>query len=272
MARKRHAENPDPLSRRALLAAAVTALIVAVAAAVGTRLVSRAADGVTHHSAPVTYSAQQIVVECGTPVFIPDTYVGRVLDDSTDLHIGGANWPQVQQATHAVVTPGPVEVSIQGESSRTITLTGITFAVTRRVRPPGAIFAHPCGDSIVGRYIEADFDADPVRVVASSMDPQATVGGVDADGRNPYQPLTFPWTVSVTDPLLLKLMPMTATCWCNWRADIAWRSGSKHGVIRVDNHGKGYDVVGIKGLPYYTGQYDNGPAKSPWQALPSPRR
>lgn len=50
--------------------------------------------------------------------------------------------------------------------------------------------------------------------------------------------------ISVTDPLLLRITARTKRSYCTWRADITWRSGDQSGVIRVDNHGRGYAVAG----------------------------
>jgi len=51
----------------------------------------------------------------------------------------------------------------------------------------------------------------------------------------------------MTDPLLLRIIATTKRCYCVWRAEIAWRSGDQSGVMRIDNNGKGYAVVGDDG-------------------------
>ena len=56
-----------------------------------------------------------------------------------------------------------VLVSIQGESARTITLTGIRFDVKRRAQPAGAVFVNPCGDNINGRSLRQTSTACPWR-------------------------------------------------------------------------------------------------------------
>jgi len=112
------------------------------------------------------------------------------------------------------------------------------------------VFANPCGDNIYGRSLQADLDRDPVAIVSSNADPR---GVLDASQR-PARPLRFPWTVSVTDPLLLTIVAATKRCFCTWRAAIGWVSGGKSGRLDIDNGGRGY-----AGLPAYSN--NNG-----WQA------
>ncbi|MGN6169215.1 MAG: hypothetical protein ACTHQQ_13770 [Solirubrobacteraceae bacterium] len=161
------------------------------------------------------------------------------------------DWPSFQRATEAtVVSPSVVTLSIQGETSRPITLTGIEFSVVRRNRPDGAAFAAPCGDSVQGRFIEADLDRTPAAVVTSSREPSGVLGPIGPNHR-PNKPIEFPWSVSLTDPLLLDIVTTTKRCLCTWRANIAWQSGDKTGVITVDNGGKGYAVAGGDGVRAY---------------------
>ena len=157
-----------------------------------------------------------------------------------------------------------MQVSIQGESSRTVTLTGIDFSVERRQRPPGATFALPCGDSIYGRYVVADLDRDPAGVSGTAQDPKAVLDPVDPVGgaaESKFKPISFPWTVSVTDPLLLQIVAATKRCDCTWRAEIPWTSGDQTGVIEIDNGGEGYTVVGSEQVPAF-GSSES--AKSGW--------
>ena len=213
-----------------------------MATAIGTGLGSDALDLFDDEQEPVSYSALEEVAECGTHLFVRG-------DRAKSLVLGemptAGDWESFRDSNRAIVaTESVVEVSIQGETSRTITLSGIDFDVERRHRPAGATFLNPCGDSIRGRFVAADLDRTPVAVVDSSRDLEGALGEVDSSGRSPYKPIRFPWTVSVTDPLLLKIVARTRRCWCTWRAEITWRSGEKSGAIAIDNGGKGYTVVG----------------------------
>ena len=223
------------------------------------QLVGRAERTIGGEPKLVSYSANQQIIQCGTTLFVPGPRASSGnLPTSSD-------WPAFKRSTDAsVVSPGVITVSILGETSRTITLTGINFTVVRRKRPKGGTFAAPCGDSLQGRFVEADLDRRPALVVASSREPHGIVGPT-LPGHRPNKPIEFPWTVSVTDPLLLDIVTMTKRCFCTWKADISWQSGDKSGVIRIDNGGKGYPVVGGEGVPSFL---DNG--NNSWQRFKGP--
>src|ERR1700751_1762693 len=97
--------------------------------------------------------------------------------DSSDLfHIPGV----------AFAGGSTAEVSIQVESQRTVTLPGVNIEVKDLgPRPAGCVF-------------DIDLDSNPPRLVdAWSWAP----------GR--FRPITFPWEVSPTDPLLLDVSAST---------------------------------------------------------------
>ncbi len=195
---------------------------------------------------PVSYSASEELNGCGTPLFIPERQARRLVSGANSGPI--ADWGAFRSANRgAVADASVVQVSIQGESSRTVTLTGIDFTVERRPRPRGAIFVQPCGGPISGRYVRADLDRQPVAVTGTADDPEAEVDPATGATRSSYKPIRFPWTVSVTDPLLLQIIASTERCSCTWRAEIPWSSGEQTGVISIDNRGRGYTVVGSQG-------------------------
>ena len=79
-----------------------------------------------------------------------------------------------------------------------------------------------------------------------------------SNGERITRPIRFPWTVSLTDPLLLDVIATTSSCYCVWSAEIPWVSGAHRGTIRIDNHGDGYRLVGTNGLTsYYPDFYGN---------------
>jgi hypothetical protein len=247
--------EPTP-SRRALKLIGVlgTALLVAVATTIGTGLGSNALDLFDDDGKeedPISYSAVEQVSECGTRLFVPEKQARGLVSGTIPTPSPIRDWKAFQSSNDAAVADeSVVQVSIQGESSRTVTLTGIDFTVDRHPLPPGATFSLPCGDSIYGRYVVADLDREPVMVSGTAEDPKAILDPVDpvsGAAHSKYKPISFPWTVSVTDPLLLQIVAATERCYCVWRAEIAWSSGDKTGVIPIDNDGNGYTVVGSKG-------------------------
>jgi hypothetical protein len=123
--------------------------------------------------------------------------------------------------------------------------------VERSPRPDGATFSAPCGGPLTGRGVQVDVEANPPRIISSS---KSTDGYVSAGGLpgSDTAPITFPWTVSLTDPLLLYVVASADTCYCVWTAEIPWVSGSEKGTVEIDNEGRGYAVVGIDRLAGYT--------------------
>lgn len=229
----------------------VAGLLAAMVATIGAGLGSRALGLFDEEPSPVSYSSIEQVHECGTGLFVSGARAASGKIPMTE------DWAAFRRSNRAAVqSPNDVQVSIQGESARTITLTRIDFVVERRTRPVGAMYANPCGDSIRGRHIQVDLDKKPPAVIGSSEDPDAAVGEIDSAGRSPNKPLRFPWTVSITDPLLLDVVAETRRCYCVWRAKITWRSGAKSGTIDVDNNGDGYVAVGGDGAKTFLGGAD----------------
>lgn len=248
---------------------AASALAVAALTAVGSGLGSAVVDWVDGDEALVSASSQRQVLECGTPVFLREPLAGDLAAGTT---AAPEHWPTFAAQTGAAVAGNDVvEVSIQGESSRTITLTGIDVEAERAVRPDGAVFTNPCGDATRGRAVRFDLDRSPPRIVASVADEEGVLPLTDIPGQRSPEALELPWTVSVTDPLLLKIVATTRTCLCTWRASITWRSGGESGSIDVDNDGEGYVLAGARGLPRYV---RSGSTASGWavsQASDVPR-
>ena len=225
-----------------------TALLVAMVTAIGTGLGSHVLELLRGDDKrePISYSASEEINGCGTSLFIAERQAQRLISGARSSPI--ADWESFRNSNGgAVADASVVQVSIQGESSRTVTLTGIDFTVERRRRPPGAIFAQGCGGPVSGRSVRADLDRQPVAVTGTADDPKAEVDPTSGAALGRYKPIEFPWEVSVTDPLLLQIVASTKRCACTWRAEIPWSSGDQTGEILVDNRGSGYTVIGSQG-------------------------
>lgn len=242
-------------------AALVGALAVAFATAIGMGLGSHVTGRLDGATELLSYSAKPAIGECGTQLFIPGQ-----LGSSGKLPLSAmrADWASVMRDHRgSVASPSVTDVSIQGETSRPVTLTNIEFTVTRHRPPKGGIYGKPCGGPGQGRFVVVDLDRTPVRVIATNTDPSAVV---DVTQR-PKKPIRFPWTVSLTDPLTLSIVAITKRCYCLWRASISWQSGGKSGVLRIDDRSHGYGVVGPDGLPGFLAgnrrwepfKYEGGP-------------
>lgn len=236
--------------RKRWLIGAAGSVLVAGATAFVAGLGSKAADDVGSSPPPLVSSyASEERAGCGPSVFLPKQSVGVALarppSDESMLRI--QSLPGFAFADH-----GRVNVSILGETERPVTLTNIYVHVNRRPRPQGALFYDPCGGPTTGRLIVFDLDRQPPRVVESNALSHVPLGSAGADGRPLTKPIKFPWTVSLTEPLLLGLIgTVKSGCYCTWTAEIPWVSGGQHGTIEVDNGGDGYSVVSSQGLPSY---------------------
>ncbi|HYH54203.1 MAG TPA: hypothetical protein VD761_08735 [Solirubrobacterales bacterium] len=239
------ASEKEAKKRRPWLLPAVGAVLLAAVTAFAGGMGSRLADSIGSDEPPlISYSVELLEGRCRGGEFVPQPSLPAVLGSTTVQ-----DWKALEgQPGAAQASINPVQVAIQGGTGRTITLTRIEFHVSRRQRPPGAHFQGACGDAFIGRSLEVDLDLHPPRVVDSNATAEGALGARKTNGQRPYSPIRFPWTVSVSDPLLLEIIASTESCDCTWRAEILWVSGSSQGTIVVDNGGAGYRVVGSEGL------------------------
>lgn len=250
---------------RWILGTAAT-IVVAGVTAFATGVGSNLSTGVGSPSKPlISWSATEEVAGCGwnSEVYLPKTAAakGRAMKPEPD------DFEVFQEEPEAAMAGTQrVNVSIQGESERPVTLLGIQFHVQRSARPPGAIFVSPCGGPTIGRTIVFSLDSDPPKIVESNASPNQPLGESGADGTTLTHPIRFPWTVSLTDPLLLILLgKVESNCLCTWTAEIPWVSGGENGVIHIDNGGDGYRMVSDHGLNFYTPGGEGGWMFSPPQ-------
>jgi hypothetical protein len=228
------------------LGATVISVIVAGVTAFAVGIGSKEADRVASPSeSTLSYSASEQGYECGSGEYLPDSLARRVI-------AGGAppaDWSSLLRPEGAAyLGKDVVQVSIQGESQRTVTLTGIRFHVRRKTRPAGWAFEQPCGGPTEGRAIEVNVDQSPPRIEATDADPHGYLGA-EHNGRPVTTPIRFPWTVSVTDPLLLLVIATSKSCDCIWSAEVPWVSGGRRGTLSIDNSGRGYEVIGALDVP-----------------------
>ncbi|MEU6098217.1 helix-turn-helix domain-containing protein [Streptomyces sp. NPDC047079] len=80
--------------------------------------------------------------------------------------------------------------------------------------------------------------------------------GVDLDkGRPSVVPSQgqgdFPFKVSESDPEVFRVRARTAGHDVRWYLELEWSSGSRHGTVRIDDHGKPFRTSGNTGRPGY---------------------
>jgi hypothetical protein len=230
------------------IVATAGAVLLAGLTAIASGLGSKAVDSLTAGDVELlSYTAEEQIVECGSVMYLPDPKAQTTLRGGLPT-----DWEAFQHQDDAALAESDViQVSIQGESARAVTLTEIRFSATRQDRPDGAIFASGCGGPVTGRGVEADVESNPPRITASSDNPEGYVQAGGTPGSD-TAPITFPWDVSLEDPLLLYVVATAESCYCVWKAEIPWVSGGEKGTITIDNEGRGYVVVGDSGLPGYT--------------------
>ncbi len=78
--------------------------------------------------------------------------------------------------------------------------------------------------------------------------------GVDLDaGRASAVPSQgqrdFPFKVSESDPEVFRVRARTAAHDVRWYLELEWSSGSRHGTVRIDDHGKPFRTSGNTGRP-----------------------
>jgi hypothetical protein len=224
------------LMRKITVAGAVAGAVIAIV--FGVAQLRGDEDGSARQAARgplITASAEALTGRCSGKLFLPKREAARLTSTPppTDLT------PLYMAAKVAPVGEGAVRVSIQGTGRRVITLTGVEFKSARASRPDGVAFDEPCGGPLVGRLIEVDVDRDVPRIIDGNG-----LGGAGASSYPRTKPIRFPWTVSVTDPLILYIQAVAESCLCTWRAVISWTSGSARGTIDVSDRGKGFRVVG----------------------------
>ncbi|HEX7278351.1 MAG TPA: hypothetical protein VF255_01900 [Solirubrobacterales bacterium] len=234
--------------RKKVLAAA-GAVVLAGLTAAATGLGQKAVDAVTAGDSgpPISYSIEEQGAECGSTTYLPSAKI------ESALKLGPpTDWEAFQhQPGASFADDDVVQVAIQGESARTVTLTGIRFDVEREKREEGALFSAPCGGGINARGLVVDVEANPAKVTSSSEELE---GSIESGGTpdSPISPITFPWTVSLTDPLLLYVVAKADFCDCTWSAEIPWVSGSQNGTIEIDDHGEPFRVVGDEAIDGYS--------------------
>jgi hypothetical protein len=212
---------------------------------------------------PFSVSDSAVRTECFTGTFLPDVEGVPLVRKGSP-----ADWRTVEDEPGAYASArGAAEVVIRPrENQQKLTLTKIDFDVSTGERPIGVVFYRPCKRHVVGPAVVADVDQEPDPIVASSADPNGSLG-IGWHLPKHSEPIHFPWTVDLTKPLHLYLVAKADYCYCVWSARISWKSGDQEGVIHVDNGGKRYRVVEGYGMVWRKPTPDGGwvyPATPAW--------
>ncbi|MEU2239074.1 helix-turn-helix transcriptional regulator [Streptomyces sp. NPDC018338] len=162
-----------------------------------------------------------------------------------------ATWAGAKRAVHGGETR--VRISLQGRSpSSAVVLQALHVRVVGRAQPlPWTAYRmdNGCGGAVTPRHFAVDLDRP--RPLARSVDGYDASG---AEGRT-IPAVSFPYTVTSTDPEELLVTARTAGCDCRWYLELAWSSEGRSGTVRIgDGEGKPFRTSGIKGRPVH--EYD----------------
>jgi len=191
----------------------------------------------THDLSPVTVAVMKENLACGGAWIVrkPLSALPKT-PPSEDSSADWTPWVKASGASDAGYTY--VTVTIQGRTGQVVYLTGIRFNVKHNPPIRGAMVETQCGGPLIGRYVEADLDTEPPRIIESSSNPEATVGMVP----NTTKPLTFPYAISDTDALVLIIQGDAQKFDCVWTADVSWQSEGVSGIAHIDNNGVPFET------------------------------
>ncbi|MFI1931264.1 helix-turn-helix domain-containing protein [Streptomyces sp. NPDC020330] len=144
-----------------------------------------------------------------------------------------------------------VRITLQGRDERAVVLEALRIRVVERRSPPeGRVYrmSSGCGGSLTPRMFDVDLDMP--RPAARSV--------AGNDSGEPIEAVTFPYSVSVTDPEVLLITGRTVSCDCDWFAELTWSSGGRSGTVRVDDGGLPFRTTGVRGRPVLDYDTDTG--------------
>jgi hypothetical protein len=105
-----------------------------------------------------------------------------------------------------------------------------------------------CGGVGAVRPFIADFSSAPPRVQALPGTTQDASGNTVAT-----KPVTFPFTVSETDPEIFHLtIGPGPACECQWTVTLSYTQGGRSYTVLIDDHGKPFRGVPTDQLPTYS--------------------
>ncbi|MEU9988881.1 helix-turn-helix domain-containing protein [Streptomyces sp. NPDC048045] len=144
-------------------------------------------------------------------------------------------------ASHGAVSSGEQEVTltVQGTGKETVVLQSMEVQTVAR-RTPLAwndyAMGYPgvgCGGGVPTRSFTVALDA-----VRPAVQPEA-------GHRN------FPFKVSESDPEVFYVKADASAYDVSWTLALTWSSGSRHGVLRIDDHGRPFHTSGNNGRPAF---------------------
>ncbi|TXS49917.1 hypothetical protein [Streptomyces sp. t39] len=183
----------------------------------------------------------------------PDTLPRGAAVPPPPTQADAAPWASALGALHGGETL--VRVTVQGTGGQPVVLESMQVRIVQR-RIPQALSAYRmssgCGGALTPRLFEVDLDRS--RPVARS------VPGNDSGEQIPA--VSFPYTVSSSDPEALLVSGRAVACDCDWVLDVGWSSAGRSGTVRIDDGGRPFRTSGVRG----GGVYDYDYTSQSWAA------
>ncbi|WP_405991813.1 helix-turn-helix domain-containing protein [Streptomyces sp. NBC_00986] len=132
-----------------------------------------------------------------------------------------------------------LELTVQGTGQETVVLQSLNVRVVQSGAPLAwnaytmGYVGVGCGGGVPTHSFDVGLDA--TRPVAT---PKAGQTGL-------------PYKVSESDPEVLYITAAAASHDVRWYLELAWTSGTRHGVLRIDDQGKPFHTSGMNGRPRY---------------------
>ncbi|MFF4571981.1 helix-turn-helix domain-containing protein [Streptomyces sp. NPDC001410] len=137
-----------------------------------------------------------------------------------------------------------LQVTVQGSSSRPVVLHALRVHTTStRTAPKGN--AYMMGSGCGGDLAPASFAVDLDAPAPNAKPVPGHEGNIETRATN------FPYKVSVDDPEVLNIDASTAAQDVGWYLELSWSSGDQQGTARIDDHGKPFRTVGMRGDKAY---------------------
>ncbi|MGW0698467.1 helix-turn-helix domain-containing protein [Streptomyces sp. NPDC002867] len=158
-----------------------------------------------------------------------------------------ASWAASLGGLHGGETQ--VRITVRGRGAEAVVLESLHVRVVERRTPPEqGVFrtSSGCGGALTPRLFDVDLDAS--RPVARPVPGN--------DSGEPIPAVSFPYTVSSSDPESLLVSGRTAGCDCDWYLELRWSSGERGGTVRIDDGGRPFRTSGVRGRPVH--DYDYG--------------
>jgi hypothetical protein len=144
-------------------------------------------------------------------------------------------------AAHGAVSSGEQEVTltVQGTGKATVVVESLAV-VSSTKRAPLAWNDYAMGYPGVGGG-----GGVPVRSFSVALDAARPAVVPEAGHRD------FPFKVSESDPEVFHIHADASAYDVSWSLELAWSSGSRRGVLRIDDHGRPFRTSGNNGRPAY---------------------